>query len=93
MKTFELEGTNFKDLNEFYDEVERVLCPGFPFGRNLDALNDALVGGLSEAGVEYNQPTTIVWKDSANSERELGEQLFTEIVKMMKGHGHQLSLV
>ena len=42
-----MDGHNFKNIEEFYDEVQRKLCPGFKgFGRNLDAFNDVLRGGF-----------------------------------------------
>jgi RNAse (barnase) inhibitor barstar len=42
-----IDGHNFKDMEEFYDEVQRTLCPGFKgFGRNLHAFNDVLRGGF-----------------------------------------------
>jgi len=43
----ELNGNSFGNMDTFYDEVERKLCPGFEgFGRNLSALNDVLRGGF-----------------------------------------------
>ena len=93
MKLFELNGNNFDNLESFYDEVQQVLCPGFPFGRNLDALNDAFVGGLSTEGIEYYKPAMIVWKNSEKSKQEFGEELFIQILKMIQGHEHQLKLV
>jgi len=92
MKSFIIDGNNFSDLNGFYDEIERVICPGFAFGRNLDALNDAFVGGLSEDGIELNEPASIEWVKSANSEEQLGSEQFDQIVEIIKGQGHQLTL-
>lgn len=46
MKTYEIDGENFSTLEEFYDEISRVLIPGASWGRNLDAFNDILRGGF-----------------------------------------------
>ncbi len=47
VKEFVLDGRHVTSVDSFYDEVQRVLCPGFiGFGRNLDAFNDVLRGGL-----------------------------------------------
>lgn len=37
--------TGVKTLDAFYDAVVVSLCPGFDFGRNLDAFQDVLQGG------------------------------------------------
>lgn len=41
MKVYEIDGTPFSALEEFYDEVDRALSLR-PWGRNLDALDDVL---------------------------------------------------
>lgn len=47
VKEFVLDGRHMTSVDSFYDEVQRVLCPEFiGFGRNLDAFNDVLRGGL-----------------------------------------------
>lgn len=46
MTVYEIDGENFSTLEEFYDEVSRVLVPGAAWGRNLDAFNDVLHGGF-----------------------------------------------
>jgi RNAse (barnase) inhibitor barstar len=45
MKTYEIDGSRFATLDEFYDELDRVLDLS-PWGRNLDAFNDILRGGF-----------------------------------------------
>src|SRR3569833_308211 len=45
-KTYQIDGTTFSTLEDFYGEVSRVLIPGSDWGRNLDAFNDILRGGF-----------------------------------------------
>lgn len=81
MKRIEINGQRFSNLTEFYDEIENNLTKGLDWkiGRNLDALNDVLRGGL---GVhDYNEPIEIVWNHSGKSKTDLG---FTETVKYLE---------
>src|SRR4051812_1467169 len=48
--TYEIDGRRFATLDEFYDEISRVLIPGADWGRNLDAFNDILRGGFGTPG-------------------------------------------
>jgi RNAse (barnase) inhibitor barstar len=43
---YEIDGSEFSTLEEFYDLISRVLIPGAEWGRNLDAFNDILCGGF-----------------------------------------------
>jgi RNAse (barnase) inhibitor barstar len=45
-QTYEIDGRRFSTLEEFYDEISRVLIPGAEWGHNLDAFNDILRGGF-----------------------------------------------
>ena len=66
--TFEINGDNFQNLEQFYDEISRVLIPGSEWGRNLDAFNDILRGG-------YGTPSggfVLRWKNSETSRKNLG---------------------
>jgi len=78
-KQFTIDGTNFSTLNGVYDEVGKVLCPDFEWGRNLDAFNDILRGGIEEH--EYEEPIELVWKNSEKSRNDLG---YDETVKQFK---------
>jgi len=44
---FEIDGTKIRTLEDFFDEISRVLRPGVSWERNLDAFNDILRGGFS----------------------------------------------
>ena len=47
MKEFILDGKNMTSVENFYQEVQRVLCPSFSkMGRNLHAFRDVLRGGF-----------------------------------------------
>lgn len=66
--TYEIDGTRFSTLEEFYDEIGRVLIPGAYWGRNLDAFNDILRGGFGTPDKGF----VIVWKNSDESRKILG---------------------
>jgi ribonuclease inhibitor len=76
MKTIILEGSQLADLPAVYDALERQL--GLPswFGRNLDALHDALTGMVKG-------PVEIVWRDAERSRRAMGDD-FARIVAILR---------
>ena len=65
---YEIDGTRFSTLEEFYEEVSRVLIPDAYWGRNLDAFNDILRGGFGTPEEGF----VLVWKNSDLSRRRLG---------------------
>jgi RNAse (barnase) inhibitor barstar len=68
-----IDGNNFSNLEEFYNEVEARLTKGLDWkiGRNLDAYNDVLRGGF---GVHaYEEKIRIKWINSAKSKADLGQ--------------------
>lgn len=67
---YEIDGTRFSTLEEFYDEVSRVLIPGVLWGRNLDAFNDILRGGFGTPEEGF----LLVWKHSDMSRKNLSYQ-------------------
>jgi RNAse (barnase) inhibitor barstar len=68
MKTYEIDGQDFSTLEEFYDEISRVLIPGATWGHNLDAFNDILWGGFGTP----DQGFILRWKNHAVSRQRLG---------------------
>jgi RNAse (barnase) inhibitor barstar len=67
-----INGSNFSDLESFYDEIDRALTKDLDWdtGHNLDAFNDLLRGGF---GVyEYEEPIKIIWKNISKSKSDLG---------------------
>jgi RNAse (barnase) inhibitor barstar len=67
-KVYELDGSTFSTLEEFYDEISRVLIPGAEWGRNLDAFNDILRGGFGTPDGGF----VLRWKNSQVSRERLG---------------------
>jgi RNAse (barnase) inhibitor barstar len=65
---YQIDGTRFSNLEEFFAEISNVLIPQQTWGRNLDAFNDILRGG-------FGTPTegfTIRWKNHQISKQRLG---------------------
>jgi hypothetical protein len=65
---YEIHGDAFSTLQEFFDEISRVLIPGAHWGRNLDAFNDILRGGFGTPDDGF----VLRWLDHAQSRRRLG---------------------
>jgi RNAse (barnase) inhibitor barstar len=77
MTVLELDGARFATLEEFYEEVGRVLVPGVEWGKNLDAFNDILRGG-------FGAPTggfMLRWKNHRLSRVRLG---YAETVRQLE---------
>jgi RNAse (barnase) inhibitor barstar len=80
-KAITIDGNNFRNLNEFYAEIEKNLCTDFKMGRNLDAFNDVLRGGF---GVfEYEENIDLTWKNSEKSRKDLGS-MFETLIQIIK---------
>ena len=92
-KVLVIDGNNFKILEEFYSEADKVLTKNLTWdtGHNLDAFNDLLRGGF---GVhDYEEPIKLIWKNSAKSKSDLsmmkhGETLFDILTSIIKDHEH-----
>jgi RNAse (barnase) inhibitor barstar len=75
---YEIDGSQFSTLEEFFREVSDVLIPGRYWGRNLDAFNDVLRGG-------FGTPTegfTLRWKNHELSRQNLGYPETTRQLKL-----------
>jgi RNAse (barnase) inhibitor barstar len=68
--TFRIDGAAFSDLAGFYDEIERALLGGAPWGRSLDALDDVLRGGVAGVPREFR----LVWEHADLSRRRLSRE-------------------
>lgn len=71
-QTIIINGSNFLDLESFYDEKDRILTKDLDWdtGHNLDAFNDLLRGGF---GVyEYEEPIRLIWEIFSKSKSDLG---------------------
>jgi RNAse (barnase) inhibitor barstar len=69
-RVYEIDGSDFKTLDEFYDTISRVLIPNVYWGRNLDAFNDILRGGFGTPERGF----ILRWKNSQISRNRLGYQ-------------------
>lgn len=74
---YEIDGTRFSNLEEFYSEVSSVLIPHRRWGRNLDAFNDILRGGFATPSEGF----TIRWKNHDVSKQRLG---YPETVRQLE---------
>jgi RNAse (barnase) inhibitor barstar len=83
-KVYEIDGTRFSTLEEFYDEVSRVLIPGARWGRNLDAFNDILRGGFGTPEDGF----VLIWKHSDFSRQRLGYDETVRQLGVMLQHCH-----
>lgn len=63
-----IDGARFTTLEGFYDEFEHQALKGAKWGRNLDAFNDVLRGGLRTPQGGF----VLVWQHHAMSRRRLG---------------------
>ncbi len=75
--TFIIDGKNFCTLEEFYDEVGKVLIPGQKWGKNLDAFNDILYDWIDIPDEEV----IIKWINSDVSKERLG---YIETVRQLE---------
>ncbi|MFW9922896.1 MAG: barstar family protein [Candidatus Thorarchaeota archaeon] len=82
-KTFTLDCRNIESLDEFHDEVNNVLCPEIDwYGRNWDAFNDILRGGLGT--FDSDEKIKLIFKGREHVKKKLGEgflKMFIEIVE------------
>ncbi len=74
---YEIDGNRFSTLEEFYDEISRVLIPGAYWGRNLNAFNDILRGGFGTPEGGF----VLIWKNSQVSRERLG---YPETVRQLQ---------
>jgi RNAse (barnase) inhibitor barstar len=74
---YEIDGSRFASLEEFFEEVSRVLVPGQWWGRNFDAFNDILRGGFGTPSGGF----TIDWKNHVLSEQRLA---YDETVRQLE---------
>jgi hypothetical protein len=54
----EIDGRDFRTLDEFFEVIGAVLVPGEAWGKNLDAFNDILCWPL----VRDPEPYVLVWR-------------------------------
>jgi RNAse (barnase) inhibitor barstar len=83
-RTFVIDGANFDSLSGFYDALEREALVDATWGRNLDALDDALSGGVGAIG----PGDTIEWKNASLSSERLGYRETAHHLKQQLAFAH-----
>jgi RNAse (barnase) inhibitor barstar len=84
---YQIDGSRFATLEEFFEEVSRILIPGTPWGRNLDAFNDILRGGFGTPSGGF----TIHWKNHALSRERLAYAETVRQLELRLGNCHPAS--
>lgn len=81
-----IDGNNFSDEKGFYEEFTVKVVPEIAswWGKNLDALNDTIGGGL---GSGADGDFKLIWKNSDKSRKELGDG-FEKIIEVIKSHNN-----
>ena len=97
MRTFTIDGNNFSNREEFFDEIDRVFTSGLIWktGHNLDAFNDLLRGGFGMH--EYGEPIRIRWVHFSRSKEVLDSRTLLTILEIIldcddSGHDCKLEL-
>lgn len=76
-EVYEIDGSDFSTLEEFWEEISRTLIPGAAWGRNLDAFDDILRGGFGTPEDGF----TLRWNNHAVSLQRLG---YPETVRQLE---------
>lgn len=76
MKRCLLNGRVIRSLDDLYERLADRLALPAHFGRNLDALWDAL-------STDVEGPFEIVWKDASESKKTMGRD-YNRIIKLFK---------
>jgi len=81
-KEFIIDGANFKNKREFYEEVQNVFTKNLDWkiGDNLDAFSDVSLGGF---GMHEDEPIKIVWKNFQISRKNLGERFINQVIEVI----------
>jgi RNAse (barnase) inhibitor barstar len=83
-RVYEIDGRSFQTLDEFYDEISRVLVPGVFWGRNLDAFNDILRGGFGTPDDGF----VLRWANSDISRQRLGYEQTAQAIRQQLERCH-----
>lgn len=82
--TYEIDGSDFATLEEFYEVISRVLIPDADWGHNLNAFNDILRGGFGTPRDGF----VLKWTNSAMSRDRLGYPETVRQLEQMMAHCH-----
>src|SRR3954466_13580020 len=82
--TYEIDGRRFSTLEEFFDEISRVLIPDAKWGHNLDAFNDILRGGFGTPEGGF----VLRWTNADVSRQRLGHAETVRVLEERVQHCH-----
>ena len=88
LKIYEIDGERFSNLEEFFDEISRVLVPGAYWGRNMDAFNDILRGGFGTPDNGFK----LIWKNHCTSRERLSYEETTRQWEAALTYCHPLNI-
>ena len=77
MTAYRIDGARFSTLEEFFDEVTRVMIPDDFWGHNLDAFDDILHGGFGTPDEGFE----LIWDNADLSRDRLG---YPETVRQLE---------
>lgn len=71
-KTFTIEGSKIRDIDSFYQEINRLLMAeeDWKIGNSLDAFNDILYGGVG--ALQGATDVELIWLQMEESRKALG---------------------
>lgn len=75
--SYEIDGSKFSTLEEFFEEVSSILVPSAEWGKNLDVFNDILRGGFGTPEGGF----VLKWRNSKLSRERLG---YIETVRQLE---------
>jgi RNAse (barnase) inhibitor barstar len=87
VREYVLDGSKIETLEDFYEEVSRVLIPGAFRGHNLDAFNDILRGGFGTPPGGF----TLRWAHSEASRKALGYRETARQLELRLAECHPLN--
>jgi RNAse (barnase) inhibitor barstar len=73
---YEIDGSDFRSLEGFFDEISRKVIPNASWGHNLDAFNDVLRGGFGTPEEGF----VLRWNNSRTSRERLG---YPETIRLL----------
>jgi RNAse (barnase) inhibitor barstar len=84
VKSFTIDGNDFKTLEEFFECIGEQLVENNSWGKNMNAFNDILWGGFIKT--EYEEPFILVWNNSKVSAETLSD--FDDLIDLILEHKH-----
>lgn len=73
----EIKGNKIFTINDFHQQIAKLLDLGSYYGNNFNALWDSLT-------TDVERPVSLIWLDSAISRENLGDEAFNMIVQILQ---------